>query len=228
MTLVPVAGAIGFVTFLTYLPSALGAIHNLSSGVIGGLMLTMTVPVLIAPTLAHRIMQSGRATPTSVIAVSFTMLIVGGVGVVLLLRPDLPVAVGIAPMVLLGLGFGLPLGFVDAEALAAVPSELAGAASGVINLLRIGSEAVCVAAYAAILAAIVTTTLPGNAGQLVASGGTGHPWIYHDGLVAAALTMIGLVALLGIAFVLIHRVSVRTSRKNTTPELNTETSPVQQ
>ena len=88
------------------------------------------------------------------------MLIVGGVGVVLLLRPDLPVAVGIAPMVLLGLGFGLPLGFVDAETLAAVPSERAGAASGVINLLRIGSEAVFVAAYAAILAAIVTTTLP--------------------------------------------------------------------
>ncbi|MGJ0184967.1 MFS transporter [Corynebacterium glyciniphilum] len=228
MTLVPVAGAIGFVTFLTYLPSALGAIHNLSSGVIGALMLTMTVPVLIAPTLVHRIMQSGRATPTSVIAVSFTMLIVGGVGVVLLLRPDLPVAVGIAPMVLLGLGFGLPLGFVDAEALAAVPSERAGAASGVINLLRIGSEAVFVAAYAAILAAIVTTTLPGNAGQLVASGGTGHPWIYHDGLVAAALTMIGLVALLGIAFVLIHRVSVRTSREDATREPASVPSHIQQ
>lgn len=33
MTLVPVAGAIGFVTFLTYLPSALRAIHGLPAGV---------------------------------------------------------------------------------------------------------------------------------------------------------------------------------------------------
>lgn len=207
MTLVPVAGAIGFVTFLTYLPSALGGIHDLSAGVIGALMLVMTVPVLIAPVAVHRLMERTRVTPTAVITASFACLIIGGAGVLLLLRPDLPVALGVAPMILLGLGFGLPLGFVDAEALAAVPAERAGAASGVINLFRIGSEAVFVAAYAAILASVITATLPGTAGELIAAAGSGEPWIYHGGLMAAAATMIALVGIAWIAFAALTRAS---------------------
>lgn len=200
MTLVPVAGAIGFVTFLTYLPSALSAIHGLPTGVTGALMLVMTIPVLIAPVAVHRVMERTRVTSTGIITASFACLITGGVCVLLLLRPDLPVALGVAPMILLGLGFGLPLGIVDAEALAAVPAERAGAASGVINLFRIGSEAVFVAAYAAILAAVITTALPGTAGEQIAAGGSGEPLIYQGGLTAVAGTMIVLVALAGIAF----------------------------
>lgn len=163
-------------------------------------MLVMTIPVLIAPVAVHHVMERTRVTSTGIIAASFACLITGGAGVLLLLRPDLPVVLGVAPMILLGLGFGLPLGFVDAEALAAVPTERAGAASGVINLFRIGSEAMFVAAYAAILAAVITTALPGAAGELIAAGGSGEPLIYQGGLMAAAGTMIVLVALVGIAF----------------------------
>ncbi|WP_342344065.1 MFS transporter [Agromyces archimandritae] len=210
MTLVPMAGAIGFVTFLTYLPSALGAIHSLAAGATGALMLIMTIPVLIAPVLVHRVLERTRITPTGIVAASFACLILGGVGVLMLLRPDLPVALGVAPMILLGLGFGLPLGIVDAEALAAVPAERAGAASGVINLFRIGSEAVFVALFAVILATVVTTALPGRSGQLVASGEHGHPWIYHDGLLAAGITMIGIVIVLGIVFFALTRAVSRT------------------
>lgn len=211
MTLVPIAGAIGFVTFLTYLPSALGAIHGLTAGATGALMLVMTIPVLIAPVLVHRILERTRITPTAIVTTSFAFLIAGGIGVLLLLRPDLPIALGVAPMIMLGLGFGLPLGFVDAEALAAVPAERAGAASGVINLFRIGSEAVFVAAYAAILAAVITTALPGTAGQLIAAGGPGEPWIYRNGLIAASLTMIALVLLLAIAFRTLSSTARRTA-----------------
>lgn len=210
MTLVPVAGAIGFVTFLTYLPSALGAIHGLTAGVTGALMLVMTIPVLIAPALVHRIMERTRITPTVIVSTSFVSLIIGGVSVLLLLRPDMPIALGVAPMILLGLGFGLPLGLVDAEALAAVPAERAGAASGVINLFRIGSEAIFVAAYAAILATVITAALPGATGQLIASGGSGYPWVYYNGLTAAALAMIGLVVVLGITFLALNRAARRT------------------
>lgn len=210
MTLVPVAGAIGFVTFLTYLPSALGAIHGLTAGVTGALMLVMTIPVLIAPALVHQIMERTRITPTVIVSTSFVSLIIGGVSVLLLLRPDMPIALGVAPMILLGLGFGLPLGLVDAEALAAVPAERAGAASGVINLFRIGSEAIFVAAYAAILATVITAALPGATGQLIASGGSGYPWVYYNGLTAAALAMIGLVVVLGITFLALNRAARRT------------------
>lgn len=209
MTLVPVAGAVGFVTFLSYLPSALQAIHGLGTGVVGALMLIMTVPVLAAPSVVHRVMRAGRVGPTAVIVASFSCLLAGGLGVILLLRPDLPVALGVIPLLLLGLGFGLPLGFVDAQALAAVPSERAGAASGVLNLFRIGSEAVFVAAYAAILSAVVTAHLPGAAGELTASGTPGHPWAYREGLVTAGLVMMVVVLLLGAVFVLLSRAASR-------------------
>lgn len=205
MSLVPVAGAIGFVTFLTYLPSALGAIHGLAAGATGALMLVMTIPVLIAPTIVHRILERTRITPTAMVVISFACLVLGGTGVLLLLRPDLPVMAGVAPMILLGLGFGLPLGFVDAEALAAVPAERAGAASGVFNLLRIGSEAVFVAVYAAILTTVITAALPGKVGELIATGGAGEPSIYRDGLVVAAGAMIALVVAAGVAFLVFSR-----------------------
>lgn len=213
MTLIPVAGAVGFVTFLTYLPGALSAVHGLGAGAVGIFMLAMTVPVLLAPALALRVMRSGRVTSTAILIASFGCLIVGGLGVAFLLRPNIPAAIGILPMVLLGLGFGLPLGFVDAEALDAVPPERAGAASGVLNLFRIGSEAVFVAAYAALLAAVVTGALPGRAGELTASGAPGHPWVYYDGLALAALAMVGLVVLLGAGFVALARATARAERQ---------------
>lgn len=205
MTLVPVGGAIGFVTLLTYLPSALGAVHSLSAGAVGLLMLTMTLPVLIAPVAVHRLLERTRLTPRAIVVASFACLLVGGIAEAVLLRPDLPLAAGIAPMVLLGLGFGLPLGFVDAEALAAVPAERAGAASGVVNLLRIGSEALFVALYAAVLATVITRRLTGEAGQAIAAGGAGDPWLYRDGFVTAAFAMTGLVLLVGVAFVALVR-----------------------
>lgn len=209
MALVPVAGAIGFVTFLTYLPGALGAIHGLSAASTGVIMLLMTIPVLLAPALVHRLLARGLVTPVWVITVSFGCLLAGGAGVLMLLRPDLPVAAGVAPMILLGVGFGLPLGFVDAQALAAVPADRAGSASGVINLLRIGSEALFVAVYAAILSAVVTGRLPGPAGELIASGLPGQPWIYRSGLLAAGGVMLVLVGLAALTFVLLARAGRR-------------------
>lgn len=108
-------------------------------------------------------------------------------------------------MVLLGLGFGLPLGFVDAEALAAVPPERSGAASGVINLFRVGSEAVAVAAFGWIVSTVVTGRLPGDAGQQVAAGGSGHPDIYQQGFMVAAVVVTALVLLAWLSFTLLMR-----------------------
>jgi predicted MFS family arabinose efflux permease len=209
MTLVPVAGAIGFVTYLTYLPGAFGAVHGLDSGRVGWLMLVMTVPVLLAPALVGRVARSPRIRRDAVVLASLGCLLLGGIGVSVTLRPDVPVAVALAPMVLLGLGFGLPLGFVDAEALAAVPADKSGAASGVLNLLRIGSEAVFVALFAAILSAVVTAVLPADAGRAVAAGAAGHPWEYYRGLVPASLARVVLIAVIGVAFWVLERVQAR-------------------
>ncbi|WP_238559003.1 MFS transporter [Rhodococcus rhodnii] len=193
MCLVPMAGSAGFVTLLTYLPSAFGGIKGLSAGAAGPLMLVMTVPVLVAPTIVAALVGSvSRVTVGSVVHVSLVALVLGSGGM-LLLAPDRSIAWVILPMILLGFGFGLPIGLVDGHALAVVPPEQTGRAAGVLNFCRIGSEAAFVAAYAFVLSSVVDHRLMGTAAAETAAGMPGHADVYAD---AFAVTVGGVVAVL--------------------------------
>ncbi|MET0315864.1 MAG: MFS transporter, partial [Rhodococcus fascians] len=116
LCLVPVAGAIGFVTLLTYLPNALSGITSMDPTSAGLFMLTMTVPVLLAPAVVAKLITTGSVTPKTVIGVSLAALVLGDLGM-LALRPDASLWWIVVPMVAVGLGFGLPIGLVDGEAL---------------------------------------------------------------------------------------------------------------
>ncbi|MGV8874078.1 MAG: MFS transporter [Rhodococcus sp. (in: high G+C Gram-positive bacteria)] len=171
LCLVPVAGAIGFVTLLTYLPGALSAVASLSPGRAGLFMLAMTIPVLIAPLTVARLSRKFDAiTPGRVILASLGCLVLGNLGMPAL-QPGVPLAVVVVPMMLLGLGFGLPIGLVDGEALASVPPQSSGTAAGVLNLFRIGSEAVMVAGYAWLLTISIRGELPDRADADAAAAG---------------------------------------------------------
>lgn len=90
LCLVPVAGAIGFVTLLTYLPAALSAVASLTPGLAGVFMLAMTVPVLLAPLTVARLSRMFDAvTPTRVVLVSLGCLVLGNLGM-LALQPGVP------------------------------------------------------------------------------------------------------------------------------------------
>ncbi|MGW4329070.1 MFS transporter [Nocardia sp. NPDC004573] len=133
MCLVPVAGSIGFVTLLTYLPSALSGIADLSAGASGLLMLAMTIPVFVAPVAVGQLVTHFPAlTVGRVVYLALGAAILGNAGV-LALSEDRSVACIIVPMVLLGLGFGLPIGLVDGHALSVVPAERGGTAAGLLN-----------------------------------------------------------------------------------------------
>ncbi|OZC79633.1 MFS transporter [Rhodococcus sp. 06-462-5] len=171
LCLVPVAGAIGFVTLLTYLPTALGAVASLTPGRAGLFMLAMTIPVLIAPlAVARSIVVFEAVTPDRVILTSLGFLVLGNLGM-LALQPGVSIAAVVVPMILLGLGFGLPIGLVDGEALAAVPPHSSGTAAGVLNLFRIGSEAVMVAGYAWLLTILVRDRVPDESDAEAAAAG---------------------------------------------------------
>lgn len=207
MVLVPVAGAIGFVTVLTYLPNALSAIAGLSPTQAGALMLAATLPVLAAPAAVAKLLV---AHPTlgsmHIIYVSLVALVLGDLGL-LLLRPDAPLWLIVAPMALTGLGFGLPIGLIDAEALAAVPANRAGTAAGVLNFFRIGSEAVFVAAYSATLSWLIHAGLPGaaDAADRTAAGSPGHAAVYANSLAPVLVGMAILVAIITVAVIMLHR-----------------------
>ena len=209
MCLVPVAGSIGFVTLLTYLPSALSGIKAMNSGAAGLTMLAMTIPVLVAPTAVAKLMTTVRSvTVGSVVYASLAALLLGNVGI-LLLAEDRSIIWIIAPMVLLGLGFGLPIGLVDGHALAVVPAERAGTAAGLLNFFRIGSEAILVAAYAFVLSTIVGQHLTGGAADDTAAGQPGQPDTYQTAFGATIICLVGLLVVLSLVIVLVRGKSAR-------------------
>lgn len=218
MCLVPVAGSIGFVTLLTYLPSALSGIKSMSPGAAGLTMLAMTIPVLLAPTVVAKLVNTVRAvTVGSVVYVSLAALILGNAGILLLSESHSIIWI-IAPMILLGLGFGLPIGLVDGHALAVVPAERAGTAAGLLNFFRIGSEAIFVAAYALVLSTIVRRQLDGTAADDTAAGQPGQPDVYQTAFSTTVLVIIGLLLALTLTIVLVRSRNNRTSVA--TPELS--------
>lgn len=193
MCLVPVAGSVGFVTLLTYLPSALSGIKDVSPGETGLVMLALTVPVLLAPLAVARIMAlRPRVRVGAVIHLSLGALVLGNAGTLLLTQAH-PVVWVIVPLVLLGLGFGLPIGLVDGHALAVVPADRAGTAAGLLNFFRIGSEAVFVAGYAALLSSIVGRHLTGRAAETTSAGQYTRPDIYRSAFDTTVATIIVLL-----------------------------------
>ncbi|MFC8259100.1 hypothetical protein ACFUNF_16050, partial [Streptomyces sp. NPDC057291] len=78
LCLVPVAGSIGFVTMLTYLPSCLTAVTGRGTGAAGLIMVLLTAPALVCPMLAAQLVTRGVSALT-LIYVSLACLIVGDV-----------------------------------------------------------------------------------------------------------------------------------------------------
>ena len=106
----------------------------------------------------------------------------------------------VSALALIGLGFGLPLGVVDGEALARVPSHSSGSAAGLLNFARIGSEALAVACYSALLTILVRHRFPDQAiADQVAAGAPNRAADYASAQRVVALSCGAVVLALGIA-----------------------------
>lgn len=169
LCLVPVAGSIGFVTMLTYLPSYLTAVTGRDTGAAGLIMVLLTAPVLVCPMLAAKLVTRGVSALT-LIYVSLACLIVGDVALSLF-SPDIAIAVVALPMIVTGAGMGLAAGLVDGQALEQVDPAKAGMAAGFLNTLRLGSEAIAVAVYGSALATVLGSNITDGIGT---HAGAGH------------------------------------------------------
>ncbi|MFE5869915.1 hypothetical protein ACFQ6V_14865 [Streptomyces roseifaciens] len=69
---------------------------------------------------------------------------------------------------MLGVGLGLNFGLVDGAVLTVVAPKATGVAAGLLNTLRLGSEAVVIAAAGAAVAGMTRERLNGVPGQLPA------------------------------------------------------------
>jgi MFS family permease len=64
-----------------------------------------------------------------------------------------------APLLLIGLGIGLPWGLMDGLAVAVVPRERAGMATGIFSTVRVAGEGIALAVVGAALAALLAREL---------------------------------------------------------------------
>lgn len=163
LCLITVAASFGFVTMLTYLPSYITAAGGRSGTVAGLVMMLLTLPVFVCPLLASRLVNRG-VSADALLYLSLGCFVVGDLAL-LLFEPSFSVAVVAVPMIVVGVGMGISTGLVDGQALAAVDPARAGMAAGVLNTMRLGSEAIAVAVYASVLATLVRSEVADGLGR---------------------------------------------------------------
>ncbi|WP_327657697.1 MFS transporter [Streptomyces sp. NBC_00483] len=169
LCLVPVAATFAFVILLPLLPNYLVVADGISSQAAGTLMLLMTLPILPTPMLAARLQRWGMST-RAVLGLSVLLLTAGVAWLALALHPGAGAADLAAPLIMLGVGLGLNFGLVDGAVLDVVEPQSVGTAAGFLNTLRLGSEAVAIAAAGAALVGLLTGRLADD-GRTAASAG---------------------------------------------------------
>ncbi|TKX30712.1 MFS transporter [Campylobacter estrildidarum] len=152
-SLVTVIAGFSFVVLLTYFPSFLQAVWGFSASSSGLFMLALTTPMLFCPFLVAKMLNSGWDTKR--LALMMSLLMSAGLIILAVILYLFPVQWQILPVILLlfiiGVGMGLHAGGIDNLALSSVDPSKAGLAAGVLNSCRLGSEAVGVALYGALL-----------------------------------------------------------------------------
>ncbi|MBX7550435.1 MFS transporter [Streptomyces sp. tea 10] len=197
LCMVPVVSTFGFVTLLTYLPTYLVGASGFSAQRAGTVLLLMTAPVLLAPPLAGGLVNRG-VTARTMITISL-VLFAGGNAWLTVIDSSSGVAAIAGPLLMTGLGAGLSFGVGDGAAMSLVEPEQAGMATGFLNTMRIGSEAIVIAVYGAVLVSLISTRVGSQ--ELAAKVAAGDLSGSGSGVLADGFTHALHIALYGTAAV---------------------------
>lgn len=170
LCLIPAVVTFSFVILLPLLPNYLVVASGASSQAAGTTLLLMTAPILVTPLAAGQLVKLGWA-PRSVFALSLVCLTLGVAWLALVLQPGMSLGSLSGPLILLGIGLGLNFGLVDGAVLNVVSPESTGTAAGFLNTLRLGSEAVVIAAAGSALVNLTQNWFRGGLDRFSAYGG---------------------------------------------------------
>ncbi|MBT2775163.1 MFS transporter [Halomonas sp. ISL-60] len=175
-SLITVAGSFGFVTLLTYFPSYLTSVSSMSATQAGLTMLLLTAPMLVCPIAAGKLVARGVSS-TRVLIISLFCLLVGITWLALVSGPSVSLVFLTPALLLIGAGYGLAAGLVDGLALHVVPDQKAGMAAGLLNTFRLGSEAIAVSLYGAMLTTLLYGRLRPELSAFESDGATVQRWM---------------------------------------------------
>lgn len=146
----PLATGFCFVVLLVVLPMLFIGVVGLSEERAGLMMMALSVPMLFVPVLAAWLT---RWVSAGVLCTSGLVIAAAGLGWLSQAVLAQDVAGMIAPMLVVGIGTGLPWGLMDGLSVSVVPKERAGMATGIFSTTRVAGEGISLAIVGAILAA---------------------------------------------------------------------------
>ncbi|GGM29509.1 MFS transporter [Pseudomonas asuensis] len=145
-----------FVVLIVMLPARFMGIEGLTALQAGQLMIGLAAPLLVVPFLAallSRWLTSGVLCGLGLVLVAIGLMWLGTtVG-----REG--GAHAVLPMIVIGIGIGLPWGLMDGMAVSVVEPERAGMATGIFNAVRVSADGVAIALVGALLATLIQSGL---------------------------------------------------------------------
>ncbi|AZC18289.1 MFS transporter [Pseudomonas sp. CMR5c] len=171
--LLPVATAVCFIVLLILLPLRLIGIEGLGPWRAGAMMIALSAPMAVVPFVAGLLVRWCSAASLSCLG-----LVIAAGGLLWLSQVPVgqPAMALLWPLLVIGIGTGLPWGLMDDLSVSMVPVERAGMATGIFTTMRACAEAICVAAGLALLkdllAGGLASGLPGYGPSAVAAAAT--------------------------------------------------------
>lgn len=152
----PIATTYSYVVLLILLPLRFVGIEGYDEIEAGLLMLALSAPMLVVPLLAATL---ARRIAAGMLA--GTGLLIAAAGLFYLSRIEIgaDTMALVPPLLLIGIGAGMPWGLMDGLSVTVVPKEQAGMATGIFNTTKVAGEGITLAMVNAILAAFAASAL---------------------------------------------------------------------
>ena len=153
--LLPIATCACFVVLLVIIPLRLIGIEQQGAIGAGFIMLGLSAPMLVVPIVAT--MLARHVSPGMLCGIGLLIAASGLVWLAGFTAED--GAMIVLPMLVIGVGAGLPWGLMDGLSVGVVPVERAGMATGIFSTVRVAGEGIALAVVSAALSALTSASL---------------------------------------------------------------------
>jgi len=188
--ILPVGTCYCYIVLIVMLPLRFIGAEGLSEIDAGMLMIALSAPMLVVPMLVASFTRWMSAGVLSGIG-----FLIAAAGLYWLSLVDFsgPKAELIMPMLVIGIGAGMPWGLMDGLSVSVVPKERAGMASGIFSTTRVAGEGIALAIATAVLGALAHSSLsrliPDNGGDISARVAEAAQRVTAGDMVHAASTL---------------------------------------
>ncbi|WP_224032603.1 MFS transporter [Paraburkholderia caribensis] len=154
--ILPVGTCYCYIVLVVMLPLRFIGAEGLSEIDAGVLMIALSAPMLVVPLL---VASFTRWVSAGVLSGIGFLIAAAGLYWLSLIDFSGAKAALVMPMLVIGIGAGMPWGLMDGLSVSVVPKERAGMAAGIFSTTRVAGEGIALAIATAILAALAHTSL---------------------------------------------------------------------